>query len=156
MYSSTHSLTSALDGGEYKVCKIIVSMLLNSSTLLTFPHNCNFASCMYGCETWSLTLMEEHRLGVFDVLYAFLLCPILDQPLYFVPRYLINTMAVCKFRGLTLLFRGGTSWRCSDSLFFEVRPLASDALLTTLHPFLENVLQTVDRFEISCFGAPIP
>jgi hypothetical protein len=32
--------------------------------------------------------------------------------------------------------------------------LESDALLTTLHPFLENVLQTVDHFEISCFGAP--
>jgi hypothetical protein len=26
---------------------------------------------------------------------------------------------------------------------FEVHPLASDALLTTLHSFLENVLQTV-------------
>jgi hypothetical protein len=34
--------------------------------------------------------------------------------------------------------------------FFE----ASDALLTTLHPLLENVLQTVDHFEISCLGAP--
>jgi hypothetical protein len=41
-------------------------------------------------------------------------------------------------------------WRCSDGLFFEVPPLASDALLTTLHPLLENVLQT----EISCLGAP--
>jgi hypothetical protein len=30
-------------------------------------------------------------------------------------------------------------------LFFEVPPLASDALLTTLHPPLENVLQTVYR-----------
>jgi hypothetical protein len=29
--------------------------------------------------------------------------------------------------------------------FFEVSPLASDALLTTLHPLLENVLQTVCR-----------
>jgi hypothetical protein len=29
--------------------------------------------------------------------------------------------------------------------FFEVPPLASDALLTTLHPLLENVLQTVCR-----------
>jgi hypothetical protein len=37
--------------------------------------------------------------------------------------------------------------------FFEVPPLASDALLTTLHPRLENALQTVDRFEISCLGA---
>jgi hypothetical protein len=45
-------------------------------------------------------------------------------------------------------------WRCGDGLFFEVLPLESDAVLTTLHPFLENVLQTVDHFEISCLGAP--
>jgi hypothetical protein len=45
-------------------------------------------------------------------------------------------------------------WRCGDGLFFQVLPLASDALLTTLHPLLENVLQTVDHFEISCLGAP--
>jgi hypothetical protein len=36
-------------------------------------------------------------------------------------------------------------WRCDDGLFFEVPPLASDALLTTLHLLLENVLQTVRR-----------
>jgi hypothetical protein len=36
---------------------------------------------------------------------------------------------------------------------FEVPPLASDALLTTLRPLLENVLQTVDHFEISCLEA---
>jgi hypothetical protein len=35
--------------------------------------------------------------------------------------------------------------------FVEV-PLASGALLTTLHPLLENVLQAVDHFEISCLG----
>jgi hypothetical protein len=56
--------------------------------------------------------------------------------------------------GLTLLLRVGTLWRCGDGLFFEVPPLASDALLTTLHPLLENVLQTVHHFEISCLGAP--
>jgi hypothetical protein len=39
-------------------------------------------------------------------------------------------------------------------LFFEASPLASGALLTTLHPLLENVLQTVDHFEISCLGGP--
>jgi hypothetical protein len=33
-------------------------------------------------------------------------------------------------------------WRCGDGLFFEVPPLASDVLLTTLHSLLENVLQT--------------
>jgi hypothetical protein len=57
-------------------------------------------------------------------------------------------------RGLTLLFRVGTLWRCSDGLFFEVPPLASGILLTTLHPLLENVLQTVDHFEISYLRAP--
>jgi hypothetical protein len=45
-------------------------------------------------------------------------------------------------------------WRCGDGLFFEVPPLVGDALLTTLHPLLENLLQTVDRFEISCLCAP--
>jgi hypothetical protein len=44
-------------------------------------------------------------------------------------------------------------WRFGDGLFFEVPPLASDALLTTLHPLLENVLQTVDHFKISCLAA---
>jgi hypothetical protein len=39
-------------------------------------------------------------------------------------------------------------------LVFEVPPLVSDALLTTLHQLLENVLQAVDHFEISCLGAP--
>jgi hypothetical protein len=46
-------------------------------------------------------------------------------------------------------------WRCGDSLVFEVPPLASNALLTTLHPLLKNVLQTIDHFKISCLGAPI-
>jgi hypothetical protein len=47
-------------------------------------------------------------------------------------------------------------WRCHDGLFFEIPPLARDALLTTLHPFLENVVQTINHFEVSCFGAPFP
>jgi len=60
--------------------------------------------------------------------------------------------AVWKVRGFTLLL--GTLWRCGDSLFFEAPPLASDALLTMLHPLLKNVLQTVDHFKISCLRAP--
>ena len=28
--------------------------------------NYNFAICFYGCETWSLTLREERRLGMFE------------------------------------------------------------------------------------------
>jgi hypothetical protein len=45
-------------------------------------------------------------------------------------------------------------WRCGDGLFFKVPPLASNVLLSMLHPLLENMLQTVDHFEISCLGAP--
>jgi hypothetical protein len=63
-------------------------------------------------------------------------------------------MAVWKVRGLILLLRVGPVWRCGDGLFFGVPPLVSDALHTTLHPLLGNVLQTVDHFEISCLGAP--
>jgi hypothetical protein len=43
---------------------------------------------------------------------------------------------------------------CGDGLFFEVPPLASDTILTTLYPLLENVLQTVDHYEISYLRAP--
>jgi hypothetical protein len=55
----------------------------------------------------------------------------------------IYTRAVWQVRRLSLLLRVGTSWRCGDGLFFEVPPLASDALLTTLHLLLGYVLQTV-------------
>jgi hypothetical protein len=65
-----------------------------------------------------------------------------------------STWAVCKVRGLTLLLLVGTLWRCGDGLFFEVPPLANDALLTTPHPLLENVLQTFDHFEISGWKSP--
>jgi hypothetical protein len=44
--------------------------------------------------------------------------------------------------------------RCGDGVFLEVPTLASYPLLTTLHPLLENVLQTVDHFGISFLGAP--
>jgi hypothetical protein len=64
------------------------------------------------------------------------------------------TRAVWKIRGLTLFLWVGTLWRCGDGLFFKVPLLTSDALLTTLHPLLEKVLQTVDHFQISCLGVP--
>jgi hypothetical protein len=73
--------------------------------------------------------------------------------LSFVRSLSFITRAVCEVRGLNLLFRVGTLWRCGDGLFFEAPPLASDVLLTTLHLLLGNVLQTVDRFEISCLEA---
>jgi hypothetical protein len=63
--------------------------------------------------------------------------------IFCLPVSSLNTRTVCKVRGLTLLLRVGTLWRFDDGLFFEVPPLASDAFLTTLHPILENVLQTI-------------
>jgi hypothetical protein len=45
-------------------------------------------------------------------------------------------------------------WRCGDGLFFEIPPLASDALFTTLYPLLKNVLQTVDHFDASYLEVP--
>jgi len=49
------------------------------------------------------------------------------------------------YAGLALLIRVGTFWRCGDGLFFEVPPMASDALLTTLHPLLGNVNGLIRR-----------
>jgi hypothetical protein len=71
-----------------------------------------------------------------------------------VTEHIGNMRAVCEVRGLTLLLQVGTLWRFSDGLLFEVPPLASNALLKMLHPLLKNLLQIVDHFEISCFGAP--
>jgi hypothetical protein len=51
--------------------------------------------------------------------------------------------AISKVHGLTLLHQVVTLWRCGNNLFFKVPPLASNALLTMLHPLLENVLQTI-------------
>jgi hypothetical protein len=61
--------------------------------------------------------------------------------------------AIWKVRGLALLLQVGTLWRCSDSLFFEVSPLASDVLPTLPCPLLKNMLQTIGHFEISCSGS---
>jgi hypothetical protein len=60
--------------------------------------------------------------------------------------------AVCKVHGLTLLLQVGTLRRHGVGLFFEVSPVASDALLTMFHPLLENMLHTVRHF--SCLGTP--
>jgi hypothetical protein len=56
--------------------------------------------------------------------------------------------SVWKVRGLNLLLRVGSLWRCCDGLFFAVPHLTSDALLTTLHPLLENY---TDRWSLRNF-----
>jgi hypothetical protein len=42
----------------------------------------------------------------------------------------------------------------SDDPFFEVPPLASNALLAMLHPLLKDMLQAIDHFELFFLGAP--
>jgi hypothetical protein len=54
----------------------------------------------------------------------------------FLENFISYMKAVCKVRERTLLLQVGTLWRYGDGLFLEVPPLASDALLTTLHPLL--------------------
>jgi hypothetical protein len=39
--------------------------------------------------------------------------------------------------------------------FLKYLPWQSDALLTMLHPLLENVLHAVGHFKISCLRAPL-
>jgi len=55
-------------------------------------------------------------------------------------RYYMGT--VCKVHGLTLLLQVRTLCTC-DVFFFKVHPLASNVLLTTPHPLLENVNRVV-------------
>jgi hypothetical protein len=62
--------------------------------------------------------------------------------------------AILKVCGFTLLLQVRSLWRCGDGLFSEVPPLASNALITSLHPLLKNVLLTVNHFKTSCLGTP--
>jgi hypothetical protein len=70
------------------------------------------------------------------------------------PEMLEYIRAICEVHGLTLLHSVRAWWRCGDSLLFKIPPLASDALLTTFHPLLDNMLQIIDHFKISCLRAP--
>jgi hypothetical protein len=88
----------------------------------------------------SFSCKQEDSNNILTILHKFV-CRVFKWHKVLSVKY-TNTRAVCKVRGLTL-FRVGTLWRCGDGLFFEVPPLACDALLTTLHPLLENVLRTV-------------
>jgi hypothetical protein len=62
--------------------------------------------------------------------------------------------AVFTVCGLTLLLQVRTLWRCNEGLFFEVPPLASDALFTMLHPLIANMLQTSDHFKFLALELP--
>ena len=48
-------------GAEYFVFQFASQKFKNEDV-----QNCNFACSFYGCESWSLTLREECRLGVFE------------------------------------------------------------------------------------------
>jgi hypothetical protein len=94
---------------------------------------------------WKVNVLRRSRVTI----HQHILCTNMKE----VNTVCVGNRAVWKVRGLAFLLRVGTLLRCGDGLFFEVPPLARDALLKTLHPLLENVLQTVDHFDISYLGA---
>jgi hypothetical protein len=59
----------------------------------------------------------------------------------------------CRFKYKGRLKSSWTHLITPSCNFVGLPPLARDALLTTLNPLFENVLQAVDHFGISCLGA---
>ena len=55
----------------YSLEKILSSHLLSKKLKVNWPTHKTIISpvVMYGCETWSLTLTEEHRLGASRIMY---------------------------------------------------------------------------------------
>jgi hypothetical protein len=98
---------------------------------------------------WNISLYGEYLINTRKIISDYVVWIDLKQ-------YIILRGPFAKFTDSPYLLRVETLWRCGDGLLFEVPSLASDALLTTLCPLLENVLQTVDHFVISCLGAPFP
>jgi hypothetical protein len=45
---------------------LLSSSLLSKNTKITIYRTIIFPVVLYGCETWSVTLREEHRLRVFE------------------------------------------------------------------------------------------
>jgi hypothetical protein len=64
MWPSSEGMGSTCFGTTitWFVCNSYLESLYKSY----FIQNCNLPVVLYGCETWSLTLREEHRLRVFE------------------------------------------------------------------------------------------
>jgi hypothetical protein len=89
---------------------------------------------------WSLVIARSAAIGLWDWADLLLFSQDSSFPVW---RISFIRGPFAKIRGLTLLLRVGTLWRCGDGLFFEVPPLASDALVITLHPLLEHRVTVV-------------
>jgi hypothetical protein len=50
----------------YSVQNLLTSLLLSRNLKIRIYKNVILPVVLYGCETWSLALREEHRLGVFE------------------------------------------------------------------------------------------
>jgi hypothetical protein len=50
----------------HSVQSLLSSRLLSKNLKMRIYKTIILPAILYGCETWSLTLMEEHRLRVFD------------------------------------------------------------------------------------------
>jgi hypothetical protein len=62
-------IKSRLNSGtacSHSVQSLLSSRLFSRNLKVKTIKNHNSTSFLYGCDTWSLTLREEHRLGVFE------------------------------------------------------------------------------------------
>jgi hypothetical protein len=59
-------LTYRVDVGNHSVQNLLSSRLLSKNIKITIYKTIILPVVLYGCETWSLTLKEEHRLRVFE------------------------------------------------------------------------------------------
>jgi hypothetical protein len=64
-----HEIKSTLNSGNacyYSVQNFLSSHLISKNLKIKIYKTVILPVVLYGCETWSLTLREEHRLGVFE------------------------------------------------------------------------------------------
>jgi hypothetical protein len=54
------------NAGYHSVQNLLSSRLLSKNINIRLYKSIIFPVVLYGCETWSVTLREEHRLGVFE------------------------------------------------------------------------------------------
>jgi hypothetical protein len=59
-------IKSRLNSGNACYQSILSSRLLSRNVKVKIYKTIILPVVLYGCETWSLTLREEHRLGVFE------------------------------------------------------------------------------------------
>jgi hypothetical protein len=63
LHGCTHPQTTII---IYELCTVCSSLLLSKNVKLRIYKTIIMPLVLYGCETWSLTVREEHKLRVFQ------------------------------------------------------------------------------------------